>query len=165
MFLCIEVESITEDCFLCMRRDVSVIRVIFFSIGKFSLHAQRCFPNSTTRDTISSVFSACAEMFPHLSVYGLMQKGFLCMRRDVSIFSMIPEPTTTFSLHAQRCFPGSLQRDHRSCVFSACAEMFLTLDIVSPTIGSFLCMRRDVSSSILLSIRRGPFSLHAQRCF
>ena len=77
----------SDNCFLCMRRDVSEGLVKQLTGGGFSLHAQRCFLSDTVEVDFGSVFSACAEMFLRLCL--LLKRGgcFLCMRRDVSLIS------------------------------------------------------------------------------
>ena len=87
------------------------------------------------------------------------------MRRDVSLalFTRIAE--RRFSLHAQRCFRTLVENGKLGLVFSACAEMFLSLSVNPSDRQGFLCMRRDVSLGLVVKKPALRFSLHAQRCF
>ena len=67
------------------------------------------------------------------------------MRRDVSSSLSLPALTVTFSLHAQRCFFYERFGVVVMKVFSACAEMFLLVNLQLRVSVRFLCMRRDVS--------------------
>ena len=152
-------------CFLCMRRDVSILADSMEMLLPFSLHAQRCFSDIAPRPWPARVFSACAEMFLRQRLMNSKHRCFLCMRRDVSKGTKPTKPKTEFSLHAQRCFFGIYIKCITSWVFSACAEMFLKYYACGEYGDSFLCMRRDVSCLIVLLLLMMLFSLHAQRCF
>ena len=104
-------------------------------------------------------------MFPKLIPKLTLMKSFLCMRRDVSIKKGSYCQLLPFSLHAQRCFYKKPRRPHRGRVFSACAEMFLSVVASMIGVSGFLCMRRDVSVAIGAVGAVALFSLHAQRCF
>ena len=153
------------DRFLCMRRDVSFKGCGAVSATGFSLHAQRCFYLFLQVLLISKVFSACAEMFLMFSFVCSHLGRFLCMRRDVSEYEGTVIAVFAFSLHAQRCFSYHASLKMSPKVFSACAEMFLSMGISFTSTSRFLCMRRDVSLLSGLEEERLKFSLHAQRCF
>ena len=104
MVLSVYLVNITDICFLCMRRDVSVTADVSEIADMFSLHAQRCFLFGLSLWVWFAVFSACAEMF--LAVPDCVQEitRFLCMRRDVSDWLKNAVCLDRFSLHAQRCF-------------------------------------------------------------
>ena len=114
-------------------------------LTKFSLHAQRCFHIRQFLQSPYHVFSACAEMFPISESGKLREERFLCMRRDVSGYSV--------------------SNGYITLVFSACAEMFPIVEMPSDSMTSFLCMRRDVSGPFPFVESGKLFSLHAQRCF
>ena len=152
-------------CFLCMRRDVSEYRTAASWCNAFSLHAQRCFWHHQCFWFVYSVFSVCAEMFPMILLMERPLLCFLCMRRDVSSSTTSSIADESFSLHAQRCFLWKIEVILSLTVFSACAEMFLfswSWRLQEPSI---LCMRRDVSVSLLILFEIISYSLHAQRCF
>ena len=148
-----------------MRRDVSLGDVSESTDHMFSLHAQRCFWQDLHEGRVGSVFSACAEMFPMILLMERPLLCFLCMRRDVSSSTTSSIADESFSLHAQRCFLWKIEVILSLTVFSACAEMFLfswSWRLQEPSI---LCMRRDVSVSLLILFEIISYSLHAQRCF
>ena len=71
----------------------------------------------------------------------------------------------TFSLPTQRCFQDTRGNPLRTFLFSAYAEVFLSLESHVHPGASFLCLRRGVSQG---SARHGVgacFSLPTQRCF
>ena len=87
------------------------------------------------------------------------------MRRDVSLSRGLLGNFRSSSLHAQRCFLASRPIKRRVGVFSACAEMFLSIFSKVGGLKRLLCMRRDVSEVRALEELPPVSSLHAQRCF
>ena len=148
-----------------MRRDVSNTPSNTNNNIGFSLHAQRCFQGEGAWRKHKSVFSACAEMFPLKADPATKLDSFLCMRRDVSYSSWLQQSEPLFSLHAQRCFLSITLVVNMEIVFSACAEMFLSVFSSVRGNSGFLCMRRDVSYVVNPRNLSDMFSLHAQRCF
>ena len=113
--------------------------------GKFSLHAQRCFPSPVPEEICIS--------------------RFLCMRRDVSRGSHgTRNPHSVFSAYAEMFL---LWKPLDLCLFSfLCMRRDVSFgDCQAVKVKSFLCMRRDVSETELKVREDKKFSLRAQRCF
>ena len=111
----------------------------------FSLPTQRCFRQRPTSYRRSGLFSAYAEVF--LGVY------------DQGIYP------SRFSLPTQRCFPADPGGHALIKLFSAYAEVFLPKPFPAFLRGSFLCLRRGVSSNGRQFTLGHGFSLPTQRCF
>ena len=118
--------------FLCLRRGVS-----HPALGKsfqscFSLPTQRCFAAERAKRELPWLFSAYAEVFPLHRGAAEADRAFLCLRRGVSDPDDMYNTKVDFSLPTQRCFLDRLNREGRVVLFSAYAEVFLSL-------GSILC--------------------------
>ena len=136
---------LTSTRFLCVCRDVSVLHHGLKTIPLFSLRVQRCFQKD--------------RLTPRLG------RRFLCVCRDVSILDEDFAVSRGFSLRVQRCFPFLFFAPLSVSVFSACAEMFLSVRDMALGAGGFLCVCRDVSALTRGRVPRTPFSLRVQRCF
>ena len=135
----------SDFSFLCLRRGVS------WFIGRHPL--------------CEELFSAYAEVFLHHWRPGLAQLTFLCLRRGVSRSGGPCVLTRCFSLPTQRCFQSKCCRKPPTSLFSAYAEVFLSSTALSPSTGTFLCLRRGVSQAFDQPITPPGFSLPTQRCF
>ena len=127
-----------------MCRDVSHKRRIRSKGRLFSLRVQRCFLACLWGFDASWVFSACAEMFPRRRARPQGRSCFLCVCRDVSKWRSADAVRYRFSLRVQRCFWLDVQRGPLGQVFSACAEMFLSMLTALDSKQCFLCVCRDV---------------------
>ena len=72
---------------------------------------------------------------------------------------------SAFSLPTQRCFPMGWQSINAAFLFSAYAEVFPEKEAPPFDGDAFLCLRRGVSSSSLVTRLQKGFSLPTQRCF
>ena len=90
---------------------------------------------------------------------------FLCLRRGVSLFRLASRSAASFSLPTQRCFPEVSKDFLRIQLFSAYAEVFLSLSGGKQRPSSFLCLRRGVSPHRRRDLALVNFSLPTQRCF
>ena len=134
-----------EIPFLCLRRGVSEKNWDACFSSPFSLPTQRCF---------------------ELRNSGLQLIGtFLCLRRGVSITGAWRAAYEDFSLPTQRCFSRQVKRAPKRPLFSAYAEVFLTLPALKSLRRAFLCLRRGVSGTREPSATLRSFSLPTQRCF
>ena len=151
--------------FLCLRRGVSVAKIVLDSLNDFSLPTQRCFSFLHALKAILPLFSAYAEVFLGVRRRRSGGEPFLCLRRGVSFLSSISHPRDCFSLPTQRCFwrQGVIYGQWR--LFSAYAEVFPHSPFGFLPSSSFLCLRRGVSRWKCLSWVVGCFSLPTQRCF
>ena len=91
--------------------------------------------------------------------------AFLCLRRGVSQLPHEVIEIVAFSLPTQRCFVQIFHKRPILKLFSAYAEVFLTVGIVFVDLLPFLCLRRGVSGSSLIFSGLSTFSLPTQRCF
>ena len=131
--------------FLCLRRGVSQL-----SIGKtgslsFSLPTQRCFRLKSHPKLYDLLFSAYAEVFLGSKLWLLSREAFLCLRRGVSACVKDHKVPVFFSLPTQRCFQYETTSNEKSGLFSAYAEVFLTVSSAATEAQTFLCLRRGVS--------------------
>ena len=117
------------------------------------------------RSTHRLLFSAYAEVFLKLNHPFQTWRAFLCLRRGVSVAVAPDPPETVFSLPTQRCFPESASDWAEGILFSAYAEVFLSIFPHTSAPSSFLCLRRGVSSTENLKNTKSRFSLPTQRCF
>ena len=151
--------------FLCLRRGVSYDPIAEFTWSRFSLPTQRCFHFFEHRFLDVQLFSAYAEVFLRscLDLSGF--PAFLCLRRGVSRYSEKVRDYSAFSLPTQRCFLRPHGSQSERPLFSAYAEVFLSSTALSPSTGTFLCLRRGVSQAFDQPITPPGFSLPTQRCF
>ena len=91
--------------------------------------------------------------------------SFLCLRRGVSKCAREELRREDFSLPTQRCFPRPPHRRRSIRLFSAYAEVFLSLSIILSRFRTFLCLRRGVSDTARDGYVDFDFSLPTQRCF
>ena len=122
----------TSTAFLCLRRGVSLVVHGENRLIAFSLPTQRCFPFRRRIVCVQGLFSAYAEVFPLHRGAAEADRAFLCLRRGVSDPDDMYNTKVDFSLPTQRCFLDRLNREGRVVLFSAYAEVFLSL-------GSILC--------------------------
>ena len=111
----------------------------------FSPHTRRCFYTHPARTNVDPVFSAYAEVFLD---YGSRLKEILCflrIRGGVSLSTFIMSFITVFSPHTRRCFRHSAVLTHEGVVFSAYAEVFLSLKYSFFSSSGFLRIRGGVS--------------------
>ena len=131
--------------FLCLRRGVSQRENLVSHLWTFSLPTQRCFSfESPKRDEAPA---------------------FLCLRRGVSLTGSFNPGGLGFSLPTQRCFEKGVLAADLVRLFSAYAEVFLTLGVFWKISKTFLCLRRGVSEGREALPREICFSLPTQRCF
>ena len=90
---------------------------------------------------------------------------FLCLRRGVSKEEKMSFFDMVFSLPTQRCFHKRKRKPAGVVLFSAYAEVFLTICRRCLAAVPFLCLRRGVSYIDTEHFRRVFFSLPTQRCF
>ena len=151
--------------FLCLRRGVSAGRIYALIVDSFSLPTQRCFRFNAQNALALQLFSAYAEVFPRIAPRNLAGPPFLCLRRGVSVRRLLQYIARVFSLPTQRCFVQIFHKRPILKLFSAYAEVFLTVGIVFVDLLPFLCLRRGVSGSSLIFSGLSTFSLPTQRCF
>ena len=109
------------------------------------------------------LFSAYAEVFPLCHPVSSFFSPFLCLRRGVS--SLLGESVLLecFSLPTQRCFLFTRKVNERRRLFSAYAEVFLMRRKAQRLNGSFLCLRRGVFISKMITISSNAlFSAYAE---
>ena len=135
------------------------------SFGDFSLPTQRCFSSTRSARGAKTLFSAYAEVFPYTDLKAKVKEAFLCLRRGVSPSRPHGCGARRFSLPTQRCFQSKCCRKPPTSLFSAYAEVFLSSTALSPSTGTFLCLRRGVSQAFDQPITPPGFSLPTQRCF
>ena len=135
------------------------------TIENFSLPTQRCFFNLALGLVRLLLFSAYAEVFPGKQPPYPHALSFLCLRRGVSICRIERRKTGSFSLPTQRCFHDKRALGRKERLFSAYAEVFLSLALAWWVFFSFLCLRRGVSPAYHSRYADLGFSLPTQRCF
>ena len=138
--------------------------VILFA-RNFSLPTQRCFSTIGAPASLSSLFSAYAEVFLALGDHASSRDAFLCLRRGVSTMYRKNDSFGDFSLPTQRCFSSTRSARGAKTLFSAYAEVFPPRDLTVVELVAFLCLRRGVSRASAAGNRRRAFSLPTQRCF
>ena len=151
--------------FLCLRRGVSRASAAGNRRRAFSLPTQRCFYLQLPYLQAQELFSAYAEVFPYTDLKAKVKEAFLCLRRGVSPSRPHGCGARRFSLPTQRCFQSKCCRKPPTSLFSAYAEVFLSSTALSPSTGTFLCLRRGVSQAFDQPITPPGFSLPTQRCF
>ena len=129
-----------------------------FLIYKMLIWTSRNIPNV-------GLFSAYAEVFLETASEAFQGDSFLCLRRGVSFSGAVNTQAQGFSLPTQRCFFQASQLFGRHQLFSAYAEVFLTLGVFWKISKTFLCLRRGVSEGREALPREICFSLPTQRCF
>ena len=155
----------TIEPFLCLRRGVSIVAPFPAGTDYFSLPTQRCFQKGSSSLSLTSLFSAYAEVFLHVSVPLIRCCTFLCLRRGVSVMPPGLFLFFTFSLPTQWCFWVDRFDLRFTVLFSAYAEVFPTLRFFSTAVPAFLCLRRGVSTLHIVTHYTNSFSLPTQRCF
>ena len=165
VFLALGDHASSRDAFLCLRRGVSTMYRKNDSFGDFSLPTQRCFSSTRSARGAKTLFSAYAEVFPYTDLKAKVKEAFLCLRRGVSPSRPHGCGARRFSLPTQRCFQSKCCRKPPTSLFSAYAEVFLSSTALSPSTGTFLCLRRGVSQAFDQPITPPGFSLPTQRCF
>ena len=105
VFLNLDDYVISKEAFLCLRRGVSAVDDLKKARWYFSLPTQRCFRGKRFCGYCYQLFSAYAEVFPHVYREANDTDTFLCLRRGVS--------------HPYR------PKTRRPKLFSAYAEVFL----------------------------------------
>ena len=138
--------------------------VILFA-RNFSLPTQRCFSTIGAPASLSSLFSAYAEVFLALGDHASSRDAFLCLRRGVSTMYRKNDSFGDFSLPTQRCFSSTRSARGAKTLFSAYAEVFPYTDLKAKVKEAFLCLRRGVSPSRPHGCGARRFSLPTQRCF
>ena len=91
------------------------------------------------------------------------RKPFLCLRRGVSVYLDSKKDVGGFSLPTQRCFCALSHPGSSGELFSAYAEVFLTVEAPLFQPLPFLCLRRGVSSTHRRKLMDKPlFSAYAE---
>ena len=165
VFLSPELFMPRMSAFLCLRRGVSTHLAVVDELHAFSLPTQRCFIAAALAHFGDLLFSAYAEVFLTRDEADFLIKAFLCLRRGVSPSRPHGCGARRFSLPTQRCFQSKCCRKPPTSLFSAYAEVFLSSTALSPSTGTFLCLRRGVSQAFDQPITPPGFSLPTQRCF
>ena len=151
--------------FLCLRRGVSLEVAVRLSDDVFSLPTQRCFRLRGAGLLHGALFSAYAEVFPESHATQTPWLTFLCLRRGVSLRAGDSYLHPVFSLPTQRCFRRKRLSSYAHGLFSAYAEVFPWLKLLTIPSRPFLCLRRGVSQPQSSSRFYKRFSLPTQRCF
>ena len=155
----------SDFSFLCLRRGVSRASAAGNRRRAFSLPTQRCFSTIGAPASLSSLFSAYAEVFLALGDHASSRDAFLCLRRGVSTMYRKNDSFGDFSLPTQRCFSSTRSARGAKTLFSAYAEVFPYTDLKAKVKEAFLCLRRGVSPSRPHGCGARRFSLPTQRCF
>ena len=129
-----------------------------FLIYKMLIWTSRNIPNV-------GLFSAYAEVFLRFDHPHSPLPPFLCLRRGVSREINKELNKENFSLPTQRCFRLSLHLNRLPLLFSAYAEVFPAASAADAPRGTFLCLRRGVSTTLQCNVTDSAFSLPTQRCF
>ena len=112
---------------------------------------------------IGALFSAYAEVFLGIYTLSTAPTAFLCLRRGVSMRNASQTSGKTFSLPTQRCFLQDwIHRDYQE-LFSAYAEVFPAPTTLMSAWPPFLCLRRGVFISKMITISSNAlFSAYAE---
>ena len=165
VFLGLLLRGRTPGTFLCLRRGVSKKPEDLSPGSFFSLPTQRCFQKGSSSLSLTSLFSAYAEVFLHVSVPLIRCCTFLFLRRGVSVMPPGLFLFFTFSLPTQRCFQLAGRVGSLGVLFSAYAEVFPFYSQSKRAPPPFLCLRRGVSYAEEGATLEWVFSLPTQRCF
>ena len=111
------------------------------------------------------VFSAQAEVFPVLKRVLPIGTRFLRASGGVSSLFQVIDHFFGFSPRKRRCFCELPQAVKEAFVFSAQAEVFPCLQVLSILRPSFLRASGGVSKSFMIYIEVDKFSPRKRRCF
>ena len=127
-----------------MRGDVPSAKTLLTPYGTFSPHARGCSLLLLCSAPQSSVFPACAGMFPSPPPARRRRLRFPRMRGDVPQLFKALFGTEKFSPHARGCSPVTPTQTFDTKVFPACAGMFLMALLQAEDTEGFPRMRGDV---------------------
>ncbi len=162
--MCIDLPN-GKFCFLRIRGGVSIASHCRLCMAMFSPRTRRCFLLSRVFTCQRRVFSAYAEVFLLILEYSRLSKRFLRVRGGVSFFVAHFSSLSLFSPRTRRCFRCKGLPPCRGTVFSAYAEVFLTLSALKAERLGFLRVRGGVSSSRIYLFIFPRFSPRTRRCF
>ena len=132
---------------------------------QFSPRKRRCFYKKAKDKHNENVFSAQAEVFLSLDEDAFKYSGFLRASGGVSTFYPAQVPAISFSPRKRRCFRLLLCLYMTVVVFSAQAEVFLSIRRVYMKKKCFLRASGGVSYFAKIIIILMRFSPRKRRCF
>ena len=134
-------------------------------LQRFSPRKRRCFLEYIWNSWSNNVFSAQAEVFLNFIKLLILDDSFLRASGGVSLTKSPIDQFLRFSPRKRRCFLKTLKLSAMLQVFSAQAEVFLTIEDALVVLDGFLRASGGVSIYIHLYVMGLWFSPRKRRCF